>query len=83
MWRRVLWWKFDKLGCICFLHLQLHFQQKFFLTQKNINNEGSFYPFSVHIVTFNLIPTLCTYLIKNYHNSHLKPHTLKMSVMHN
>jgi len=38
--------------------------------------------------TFNfvhsiLLPTLCTYLIKNYHNSHLKPHTLKMSVMHN
>ena len=30
-----------------------------------------------------LLPTLCTYLIKNYHNSHLKPHTLKMSVMHN
>ena len=29
-----------------------------------------------------LLPTLCTYLIKNYHNSHLKPHTLKMSVMH-
>ena len=30
-----------------------------------------------------LLPTLCTYLIKNYHNSHLKLHTLKMSVMHN
>jgi len=30
-----------------------------------------------------LLPTLCTYLIKNYHNSHLKPHTLKMSVMSN
>ena len=30
-----------------------------------------------------LLPTLCTYLIKNYHNSHLKPHTLKMSVMRN
>jgi len=30
-----------------------------------------------------LLPTLCTYLIKNYHNPHLKPHTLKMSVMHN
>jgi len=30
-----------------------------------------------------LLPTLCTYLIKNYHNSHLKPHTLKMSVMYN
>jgi len=30
-----------------------------------------------------LLPTLCTYLIKNYHNSHLKSHTLKMSVMHN
>ena len=29
------------------------------------------------------LPNLCTYLIKNYHNSHLKPHTLKMSVMHN
>ena len=30
-----------------------------------------------------LLPTLCTYLIKNYYNSHLKPYTLKMSVMHN
>jgi len=30
-----------------------------------------------------LLPTLCTYLTKNYHNSHLKPHRLKMSVMHN
>ena len=30
-----------------------------------------------------LLPTLCTYLIKNYRNSHLKPHMLKMSVMHN
>jgi len=30
-----------------------------------------------------LLPSLCTYLIKNCHNSHLKPHTLKMSVMHN
>jgi len=30
-----------------------------------------------------LLPTLCTYLIKNYHNSHLKLHMLKMSVMHN
>jgi len=25
-----------------------------------------------------LIPTLFTYLIKNYHNSHLKPHTLTL-----
>jgi hypothetical protein len=40
------------------------------------------YPFSVH-VTFNFITNSCTYLIKNYRNSHLKPHTLKMSVMHN
>ena len=30
------------------------------------------YPFSVHVVTFNFITNLCTYLIKNYHNSHLK-----------
>ena len=30
-----------------------------------------------------LLPNLCTYLIKNYHNSHLKLHTFKMSVKHN
>jgi len=34
------------------------------------------------VINSILLPTLCTYLIKNYHNSHLKTHTLKMSVMH-
>jgi hypothetical protein len=41
------------------------------------------YPFSVHVVTFNFITNLMHLFIKNYHNSHLKFHTLKISVMHN
>jgi hypothetical protein len=41
------------------------------------------YPYSVDVITFNSITNLMHLFIKNYHNSHLKPHTLKMSVMHN
>jgi len=49
------------------------------LRTKNFSNK-----FVRNIKTHSiLLPTLYTYLIKNYHNSHLKPHTLKMSVMHN
>jgi len=53
------------------------------LTKKLTNLTGKLCcarKYSVHSI---LLPTLCTYLIKNYHNSHLKPHTLKVSVMHN
>jgi len=43
-----------------------------------------FYLFQNFLWLFSiLLPNLCTYLIKNYQNSHLKLHTLKMSVMYN
>jgi len=50
-------------------------------TSRNERVTLHLYPFSVHVVTFNFITNLMH--LFNYHNSHLKHHTLKMSVMHN
>jgi len=52
---------------------------KKFLANRNVAN---LYPFPVHVVTFTFHYQLTHLLIKNtFHRSHLKLHTLKMSVM--
>jgi len=55
------------------LPLQLPLLVLLLLLQQNGHKVNNLYPFSMHVATFNFITNSCTYLIKNYHNSHLKP----------
>jgi hypothetical protein len=66
--------------CKFLLHSETAVQVLDYETSKYV---GSFFfnPFSVHVSTFNFITNFMHLFIKNYHHSHLKLHTLKMSVM--
>jgi len=69
-----------------YIYLLVYFASIWYITKDNLRHclrTFFFQRFKPLKLLSILLSTLCTYLIKNYHNSHLKPHTLKMSVMHN